>query len=77
MIMRKSNGERLCEAFAETFEGGGWADAPAWDDFDDRQQDRWNRTAEIFLLNVAVNMEPDALTTPEPPPSPQQVEGEG
>ena len=46
---RKSDGELLCEAFAETFEGGGWADAPVWNDFDERQQDRWNRTAAIFL----------------------------
>lgn len=50
---RKSDGERLCEAFAETFQGGGWADAPAWGDFDEGQQDRWNRTARIFLADTS------------------------
>lgn len=41
-------GERLCQAFADTFEGGGWADAPVWSDFDERQQQRWQRAADRY-----------------------------
>lgn len=44
-----SAGHRLCEAFATTFEGGGWADAPEWAEFDEDQQRRWDRTATLFL----------------------------
>ncbi len=43
---RAITGELLCEAFAETFNGGGWADAPVWADFDEEQQARWNAAAE-------------------------------
>lgn len=40
--------ETLCQAFADTFEGGGWVDAPAWENFDDHGKERWSRAAKRF-----------------------------
>jgi len=40
-----SPGQRLCQAFADTFEGGGWAEPLAWEDFDEAGQARWERAA--------------------------------
>lgn len=49
----KSLGERLCEAFAATFEGGGWADAPVWANFDARGQARYERAALNFTARLS------------------------
>ena len=40
-MRQQEAGELLCQAFSDTFNGGGWADAPSWDDFDDDQKARW------------------------------------
>lgn len=60
-----SAGLRLCEAFATTFEGGGWADAPEWADFDESQQRRWDRTATLFLQAFSDNGWQDISTAPQ------------
>ena len=39
-------GKLLAQAFADTFNGGGWADPPVWDDYDDEQKARWQGAAE-------------------------------
>ena len=38
-------GMLFCQAFADTFEGGGWAEAPIWENFDDEGKRRWERAA--------------------------------
>jgi len=38
-------GQILQQAFADTFQGGGWIESPDWADFDDDQKARWDRAA--------------------------------
>lgn len=52
-------GQLLQRAFADTFNGGGWAEAPDWADFDADEQARW-AVAEAryrFLLTPAPDVE--------------------
>lgn len=37
--------QAFAESFAANYQGMGWIDPPAWDDFDPDQQDYWNKTA--------------------------------
>jgi hypothetical protein len=41
-------GKLLCQAFSDTFNGGGWAEPPEWGDFDEDQQHRWQLAAQRF-----------------------------
>jgi len=41
-------GQLLCQAFSDTFNGGGWVDAPVWDDFDEDGQARYALAAARY-----------------------------
>ena len=46
-------GRQVQQAFADTFNGGGWADSPSWDDFDDDQKAHYDLAAERILALIA------------------------
>ena len=47
------DGELLCRAFTETFNGGGWTEPFGWNDYDDSEKQRWNVAAEWLAAALA------------------------